>query len=147
MVCDRWCVTKWCERWCGTEGQRRRRRHHGACQPFQGPNTAQHPKIQILVVLDRHLHRLLLLSPSLFRQHSRIKHQSIVPFHSHHNTPLHHPLFTDSALSSHTPLPDDSRMRRKLIRHGHTIIYANLFQLEAIPLLSVHSVTTKSLRP
>ena len=73
----------------------------------------QHPKIQILVVLDRHLHRLLLLSPSLFRQHSRIKHQSIVPSHSHHNTPLHHPLFTDSALSSHTPLPDDSRMRRQ----------------------------------
>ena len=112
-VCDRWCVTKWCERWCGTEGQRRRRRHHGACQPFQGPNTAQHPKIQILVVLDRHLHRLRLLSPSLFRQHSRIKHPSIVPSHSHHMTPLHHPSFTDSALSSHTSLPDGSRLRRQ----------------------------------
>ena len=50
------------------------------------------PKIQMLVyiVLDRYLHELLLLSPSLFRRHSRIKHQSIVPSHSQHSTPPAH---------------------------------------------------------
>ena len=104
-MCERWCVTKWCGTGAEAEAEAPR------CVPtFPRP---EHPKIQFPVVLDRHLHRLLLLSPSLFRQHSRIKHPSIVPSHSHHMTPLHHPLFTDSALSSHTSLPDDSRLRRQ----------------------------------
>lgn len=53
--------------------------------------TPKDPDACILyIVLDRYLHGLLLLLPSLFRRHSRIKHQSIVPSHSQHSTPPAH---------------------------------------------------------